>query len=177
MNVDWKVWAPIVISIVALLKDKFLLPATIQIAAGDTIRVVITERNKIQIDATLINTRNRLGVINRLEGSLLSPDGQSHDYVWNVFYKLDQNSANMDRHPTSIPVLAKSAAAPGGPRRDTGDIAVGDSRARLPGRPGYASVDNRSGAVRWRALGDDRAARYSADPNGADRAMWRDSAR
>src|SRR3989344_7727999 len=109
----------IIIAGVALLMSGFilirdyLLPAKIKMFFGDSFQIVHADRNKIQINFNLTNSRNKLSVINKLAAVLSSPNGNSYKYVWNVFYKLEGNSALPDRFPTSIAVLAKSSVFQG----------------------------------------------------------------
>ena len=91
-----------------LIRD-YLLPAKVKMFFGDSFQIVHADRNKIQINFNLTNSRNKLSVINKLAAILSSPNGNSYKYVWNVFYKLEGNSALPDRFPTSIAVLAKSS--------------------------------------------------------------------
>lgn len=100
--------AALLISGFILIRD-YLLPAKIKMFFGDSLQIVHADRNKIQINFNLTNPRNKLSVINKLAAVLSSPDGNSHKYVWNVFYKLEGNNALPDRFPTSIAVLAKSS--------------------------------------------------------------------
>lgn len=91
----------------------YLLPAKIKLFFGDSFQIVRADRNKIQINLNLTNSRNKLSVVNRLEAILSSPNGNKYRYVWNIFYKLDGNSAVPERFPTSIAVLAKSSVFQG----------------------------------------------------------------
>ena len=91
----------------------YLLPAKVKTFFGDSFQIVHADRNKIQINFNLTNSRNKLSVINRLEAVLNSPNGNKYRYVWNIFYKLEGNSAVPDRFPTSIAVLAKSSVFQG----------------------------------------------------------------
>jgi len=107
------------IAVIALLMSGFiiirdyLLPAEVKMFFGDSLQIVHADRNKIQINLNLTNSRNKLSIINKLEGFLKSPDGNNYRYVWNIFYKLKGNSAVPDRFPTSIAVLAKSSVFQG----------------------------------------------------------------
>lgn len=91
----------------------YLLPAKIKMFFGDSFQIVHADRNKIQINFNFTNSRNKLSVINKLAGILSSPNGNGYNYVWNIFYKLEGNSALPDRFPTSIAVLTKSSVFQG----------------------------------------------------------------
>lgn len=95
-----------------LIRD-YLLPAKVKMFFGDSLQIVHADRNKIQINFNLTNSRNKLSVINKLAAVLSSPNGNSYKYVWNVFYKLEGYNALPDRLPTSIAVLAKSSVFQG----------------------------------------------------------------
>ena len=104
--------AALLMSSFTLFRD-YLLPAKIKMFFGDSFQIVHADRNKIQINFNFTNSRNKLSVINKLAGILSSPNGNSYKYVWNIFYKLEGNSALPDRLPTSIAVLAKSSVFQG----------------------------------------------------------------
>ncbi|MDD3662723.1 MAG: hypothetical protein PHT84_02560 [Candidatus Pacebacteria bacterium] len=91
----------------------YLLPAKIKLFYGDSLQIVCMDRNKIQINTNLTNSRNKLSVINRLEAILKSPNGNQYRYVWNIFYKLEGGRSVLERIPTSIAVLAKSSVFQG----------------------------------------------------------------
>ena len=108
-----------IIAVVALLMSGFImirdyfLPAKVEMFFGDSFQIVHTDRNKIQVNFNLTNSRNKLSVINRLEAVLNSPNGNKYRYVWNIFYKLEGHSAVLEQIPTSIAVLAKSSVFQG----------------------------------------------------------------
>ena len=95
-----------------IIRDYFL-PAKVKLFFGDSFQIVCVERNKIQINLNLTNSRNKLSVINRLEAVLSSPNGNKYNYVWNIFYKLEGGRSVLERIPTSIAVLAKSSVFQG----------------------------------------------------------------
>ena len=97
----------IVISIFNLVKDNFL-PAKVKIFFGDSLQIVNSDRNKIQINFNLINPRTKLSVINHLQATLSSPNGNDYLFKWNIFYKFDGHIAKPDRIPTSIAILPKN---------------------------------------------------------------------
>ena len=91
----------------------YLLPAKVKMFFGDSLQIVHSDRNKIQVNWNLTNSRNKLSVINKLEAELKSPNGNKNKYVWNIFYKFDGNSVIQNPFPTSIAVLAKSSVFQG----------------------------------------------------------------
>ena len=104
--------AALLISGFILIRD-YLLRAKVKMFFGDSLQIIHTDRNKLQINFNFTNDRNKLSVINKLMGLLDSPNGNQYKYIWDVFYKLEGYSAKPDRLPTSISVLAKSATFQG----------------------------------------------------------------
>jgi hypothetical protein len=108
-----------IIASVALLMSGFmmmrdyLLPAKLKMFFGDSLQIIYGDRNKIQVNWNLTNSRNKLLVVNKLEAFLVSPDGNKYTYTRNIFYRLEGNSAVPDRIPTSIAVLARSSVFQG----------------------------------------------------------------
>lgn len=91
-----------------LIKDYFL-PAKIQLFIGDSLQIVHSIENKLQLNCNFTNTRNNLGVINKLGLEILSPDRNTHKFEWRIFYYWDGWNAVPQTVPTSLSVLAKSS--------------------------------------------------------------------
>ena len=96
------------VSVFILIKDYFL-PAKIQLFVGDSLQIVHSVENKLQLNCNFTNTRNNLGVINKLGIEVLSPDNNTYDFEWRIFYRWDGWNAVPQTVPTSLSILAKSS--------------------------------------------------------------------